>query len=131
MSDASRRALTVVVTVALAAVVGWGLIVGEPSEGDRVAALGARIKCPVCQGESIADSPSPYAADILTFVEERVADGWSDEQIVDYLESRFAGVRLDPRFSGSTIALWLLPVALLAAGGYLASRRLAARSDLP
>lgn len=119
-----RSAVALLVTVILAGVVVWGLVVGEPAEGDRVEALGARIRCPVCQGESILDSPTPYAQDILGFVEDRVAEGWTDEQILDYLEERFAGIRLDPRFSGSAIVLWLLPLAAGLGAAFLAGRRL-------
>ena len=109
---------------ASAAVVIWGLIVGEPSDRDRLEALGGRIRCPVCQGESIVDSPTPYARDILAFVEDRIEEGWTDEQILDYLEDRFAGIRLDPRFSGSAVVLWLLPLAVGLGGIALAGRRL-------
>ena len=83
--------LVTLVTLILAGVVVWGLVVGEPTERDRVEALGTRIRCPVCQGESIVDSPTPYARDILAFVEERIEEGWTDEQILDYLEDRFRG----------------------------------------
>ena len=119
-----RSAPATLATLLLAGVVVWGLIVGEPTDRDRVEALGARIRCPVCQGESIADSPTPYARDILGFVEERVEEGWTDEQILDYLEDRFAGIRLDPRFSGSTALLWLLPLGVALAGIVLGARRL-------
>jgi len=122
---ADRRAILAgVATLILAGIVGWGLVVGEPSDRDRVEALGARIRCPVCQGESIVDSPTPYANDILGFVEEKVDEGWSDEQILDYLEARFEGIRLDPRFSGTTVLLWLLPAGVAVAGAWLAARRL-------
>lgn len=126
MSDL-RRVLPGVATLILAGIVVWGLAVGEPSERDRVEALGARIRCPVCQGESIADSPTPYANDILAFVEAKVGEGWSDEQILDYLEARFDGIRLDPRFSGTAVLLWVLPGGLALAGAYLAARRLIRR----
>ena len=118
------RSLAAAVTLILAGVVVWGLVVGEPTERDRVEALGARIRCPVCQGESIADSPTPYAQDILAFVEDRVAEGWSDEQILAYLEDRFAGIRLDPRFSGTAVLLWLMPVAVGLCAAAMAGRRL-------
>ena len=116
--------MAAIATSILAGVVLWGLIVGEPTDRDRVEALGARIRCPVCQGESIVDSPTPYARDILAFVEERIEEGWTDDQILDYLEDRFAGIRLDPRFSGSTVLLWLLPLVVTLAGFTLAARRL-------
>lgn len=131
MSDPMRKALAGVLTTVLAAIVGWGLVVGEPSSVDRVEALGARIKCPVCQGESIADSPSAYAADILAFVEDRVEEGWTDAEIVDYLEERFAGIRLDPAFSGSTLLLWLLPAVALGFGVWAASSRLRSSIEAP
>ena len=119
-----RSAPATLVTLILAGVVAWGLVVGEPTERDRVEALGARIRCPVCQGESIVDSPTPYAQDILAFVEDRVAEGWTDEQILAYLEDRFAGIRLDPRFSGSAVVLWLLPLVAGLCAVVLAGRRL-------
>lgn len=119
-----RSVLAGLATAVLAGVVLWGMAAGEAPDRDRAAALGARIRCPVCQGESIVDSPTPYARNILAFVEEKVEEGWSDEQILDYLEERFAGIRLDPRFSGWTALLWLLPAAAAGAGGVLAARRL-------
>ena len=123
MSD--RRSVTAALaTSILAGVVIWGLFVGEPTDLDRVEALAARIRCPVCQGESIADSPTPYAKDIMAFVEQRIDEGWTDEQILDYLEDRFAGIRLDPRFSGTTMLLWLLPLGVASAGIALVTRRL-------
>ena len=119
-----RYASATLATLILAGVVLWGFIVGEPTDRDRVEALGARIRCPICQGESIVDSPTPYARDILAFVEERIDEGWTDEQILDYLEDRFTGIRLDPRFSGSTVLLWLLPLGAASVGIALAARRL-------
>ena len=125
---ADRRAILAgAATLILAGIVGWGLVVGEPSDRDRVEALGARIRCPVCQGESIVDSPTLYANDILAFVEEKADEGWSDEQILDYLEARFEGIRLDPRFSGTTVLLWVLPAGVAVAGAWLAARRLIRR----
>jgi len=120
----SRRRAGALATLMLAGVVVWGLVVGEPTERDRVEALGGRIRCPVCQGESIVDSPTPYAQDILAFVEDRVAEGWTDDQILDYLEDRFAGIRLDPRFAGTGTVLWLLPLVAGVCAVAVVGRRL-------
>lgn len=123
MPDA-RTLIAALATLILAGVVAWGLVMGESGDHDRVEALGTRIRCPVCQGESIVDSPTPYAQDILAFVKEKVGQGWTDEQILDYLQARFDGIRLDPGFSGSTVLLWLLPLGVAGAGAALAARRL-------
>lgn len=123
----SKTTITTAVTVLLAGIVMWGLIVGETGNHDRVESLAARIRCPVCQGESILDSPTPYAQDIMAFVGEKVDEGWSDEQILGYLEDRFDGIRLDPRFSGASVALWLLPIIVGCVAAFLAARRLVNR----
>lgn len=123
MSETLRRFGATAVTLALAGIVVWGLVVGEPSQQDRVHALGSQIKCPVCQGESISDSPAGFARDMLAFVEEKVSEGWSDEEILTYFEDRFPGSRLDPGFSGTTLLLWLLPAAAGIAGVVAAWRR--------
>ncbi len=124
MPERVRAWLAGVVTVALAVVVVFGLIEGEPSDTDRVAALGSRIRCPVCQGEPIADSPSETARAMMEIVAERVAAGESDGQIVEYFRARYGDwIVLDPPFRGATLVLWLLPLAALGAGvGLIAGR---------
>lgn len=117
MSEALRRWLAGSATVALAVVVVAAMIIGEDSAPDRVLALGARIKCPVCQGESVAESPSETATAMLAVVAEKVAAGESDDQIIGYFTDRYgSGILLDPPFRGRTLALWLTPPAALAAG---------------
>jgi len=120
MPENVRRILAAVITAALAAVVVVGLIVGEDTETDRINALGSRIKCPVCQGEPIGDSPAETARAMMDIVAERVAAGETDDQIEDYFVSRYGeGILLDPRFEMRTLALWLLPAVALIAGIFL------------
>lgn len=108
------------ITVILAAVVIVGLVLGDDTAEDRVNTLGARIKCPVCQGEAIGDSPSETALAMMQIVEEKVAAGESDAQIVDYFTARYGnGILLDPPFAGSTLLVWLLPVVAVAGGVWM------------
>ncbi len=117
MSERLRRWIGAIVTIALAAVVVVGIAIGDPSEEDRVRSLGARIKCPVCQGEPILDSPAETARAMMDIVAERVAAGESDEQIIDYFTERYGdGILLDPPVAGRTLLLWVLPFVALAAG---------------
>lgn len=116
MSERARN----VVTVAVIAVMGVALLLltsTRPADLDRVEEIGSRIKCPVCQGESIANSPSPMAEDMMDLVSERVAAGVSDQGIIDELLGSYSGaVLLDPPAAGSTLVLWLAPLVALAAG---------------
>jgi len=120
MPENIRKLLAWVVTLGLAAVVAWGFAAGEPSETDRVLALGARIKCPVCQGEAISESPSETAVAMMNVVSEKITAGQTDEQILEYFTERYGdGIRLDPRFELRTMLLWLLPAAMLIGGGFM------------
>lgn len=131
MGEATRRWIAGLVTVALAAVVVVGLIIGEDSEQDRVRALGNRIKCPVCQGESIADSPSETATAMMEIVAERVAAGQSDKQIIEYFTSRYGdGILLDPPFAGRTLLLWLLPLVAVGGGVWMILGRKRAATEV-
>ena len=113
----ARKLVNWVVTGGLALVVAIGLVIGDSRPEDRVAALGASIKCPVCQGEAIIDSPSPTAQAMMEVVVDKVEAGETDQQIVAYFQARFGdGIYLDPPFAGKTLLVWLLPVFAVGAG---------------
>lgn len=117
MDSRVRNLVGWAVTVGLATVVVVGLVLGDTRPEDRVADLGSRIKCPVCQGEAIGDSPSETARAMVDIVREKVQAGETDGQIVDYFTARYGdGILLDPPFAGRTLAVWLLPGAAVAAG---------------
>jgi len=116
MSERARNIVVIVAMAAMAAALVF-LVVTSPSDIDRVQAIGERIKCPVCQGESIANSPSSMARDMMSLVADRVSEGAGDDEIVDELLSSYSGaVLLDPPASGATLALWLAPLAALVVG---------------
>ena len=120
MSERTRNVVYAVVILAMAGVMTL-LVITSPTDVDRVERLGNRIKCPVCQGESIANSPSAMARDMMSVVEERVDQGWTDQEIVDELLASYSGaVLLDPPAAGSTLILWIAPaVALLVGAGVI------------
>ena len=116
MSERSRNLLYGAALGVATIVLGF-LILTAPSDTDRVANLGQQIKCPVCQGESIANSPADMARDMMALVEQRVTEGVSDQAIIDELLASYTGaVLLDPPASGSTLLLWLLPIVAVVAG---------------
>lgn len=83
----------------------------------RVQALGKQLRCAVCQGVSIADSPASMARAQLDKVRELVAEGKTDDEIYDYFVERYGEWALmEPRKSGVTLGLWVFPLLLLAIG---------------
>ncbi len=116
MSERSSNILILAGIVIMAVALAF-LVSTEPVQADRAQEIGSRIKCPVCQGESISDSPSQMAEDMMALVEEKVAEGASDQQIIDELLASYSGaVLLDPPLSGATLWLWLAPLAAAGAG---------------
>jgi cytochrome c-type biogenesis protein CcmH len=91
-------------------------LAGEELEREthRVSAL---LRCPVCQGLSVADSPVDLARDMRSQVRELLSEGYSEEQIVEYFESAYGEfVRLEPKLTGVNWLVWLAPLAGLLAG---------------
>jgi len=116
MSERTRNLLSITAIVLMTVILVF-VVASSPAEADRVEHLGTQIKCPVCQGESIANSPAPMARDMMALVSERVAEGASDTEIINELLSAYSGaVLLDPPASGATLVLWVAPLAALAAG---------------
>jgi len=84
----------------------------------RVLRLTKELRCLVCQGESIADSGSDFAADVRRKVVELMEQGYTDRQIKDYLVQRYGEfILFKPPFKATTLFLWVGPFLLLLAGG--------------
>lgn len=95
---------------------------GTPLSGDalyhRTNEVGSLLRCPVCQGMSIADSPSEMAVNMKGQVKELLARGYTEEQILKYFELSYGQfVLLKPKFEGVTGMVWILPVIALLVGG--------------
>lgn len=124
MSESSSKLVRRALTTAFALVVVIGFVLGDPTPKDRALALGHRIMCPVCQGESIAISPSETAKAMMQVVEEKVRAGETDDQIIAYFVASYGdAILLDPPLSGKTLAVWLLPIPAIAAGVWMALSR--------
>lgn len=94
---------------------------GTPISGDaldkRTNEVAALLRCPVCQGMAVSDSPSTVALDMKQQVRELLARGYTQEQILAYFETSYGQfVLLKPKFGGVNALVWLLPVAVLLAG---------------
>ncbi|PWW02233.1 cytochrome c-type biogenesis protein CcmH [Hoeflea marina] len=89
----------------------------NPVLEQRARALSAELRCLVCQNQSIDDSNAELARDLRLLVRERLVDGDSDREVLDYVVSRYGEfVLLKPRLSVRTWLLWGTPVMMLLAG---------------
>lgn len=92
-------------------------ILSDPELEARARVLSAQMRCLVCQNQSIDDSDAPLAKDLRVLIRERLVQGESNSQVVDYLVSRYGEfVLLKPRFNSRTLLLWGGPFAILLLG---------------
>lgn len=96
-------------------------VLDDPILEQRARELSVGIRCLVCQNQSIDDSDAQLARDLRIIVREKLVEGLSDEQILDYLVARYGEfVLLKPRLNNQTILLWLLPLIALIIGAIIA-----------
>lgn len=92
----------------------------DPAGEARAEALFHQIRCVVCEGQAIADSPADVAADMRQLIRQRVAAGDSDAAIRTYLVSRYGDfILMKPPLKPGTWLLWFGPLLVLAVGGGL------------
>lgn len=99
----------------------------DPNLEARARELSRELRCMVCQNQSIDDSEAPLARDLRLLVRERLAKGDSDQQVLNFLVSRYGEfVLLRPPLEWNTLLLWGLPPAALFGGTialFIMSRR--------
>ena len=104
-------AVMAAVVVALLAV---GSLGGDPPTLDeRAQSLEETIRCPSCASQSVANSDAPSAEAVRVLIRERLEAGYSNEEIRDYVASRYPNGRqllLDPTGEGFGALVWALPV---------------------
>jgi cytochrome c-type biogenesis protein CcmH len=92
-------------------------ILKDPALEARARHISQGLRCMVCQNQSIDDSDAPLAHDLRVLVRQRLEDGDSDKQVLDFIVARYGDfVLLKPPFQPDTLLLWGLPPAVLLAG---------------
>lgn len=116
-----------IVLLAAAFVVAVAAVPAAPA--DRADSLASRLRCPVCQGVSVAESRSDTALAMQDRIRELISEGRSDGEVMDWFTERYgAWVRLDTAGSRLGILLWILPPAMFLAGVVVVVRRRSAES---
>lgn len=103
-------------------------VLADPRLEARAREISSHLRCLVCQNQSIDDSNAQLARDLRLLVREKLKNGATDQQVYDYLVSRYGEfVLLKPRLSEHTLFLWGAPALLLIIGltslGFFAASR--------
>lgn len=105
---------------------------GAPAEEQRIRELEEKLRCLVCQNQTLADSSAELASDLRRQVREQIAAGKTDQQVIDYLVQRYGDfVLYDPPFKATTLLLWIGPFVLLAGAAFALVRTLRRRRAMP
>jgi cytochrome c-type biogenesis protein CcmH len=126
MSETVRRIAGWGIALAALLVIVVGLLPGEADADpdQRAQYLSERIACPWCDGQSLAESDSPVARDLVVILREKIDAGWSDGEIYDFFASSYGEhVVLDPPLTGWGVALWAVPAVALITGGWVIWKR--------
>lgn len=92
-------------------------VAADPVLEQHVKAITEELRCLVCQNQTIADSHADLAIDLRNQVREKVQQGMSDQQILDFMVQRYGDfVLYRPPVKSTTWILWFGPFLLLLGG---------------
>jgi cytochrome c-type biogenesis protein CcmH/NrfF len=93
----------------------------------HVREIASQLRCPVCQGLSVGDSPSELANEMRTLIREQLQQGKTSAEVLDYFAQRYGEwILLAPPKHGFNLVIWVLPFVLLPVGAaavYVGARR--------
>lgn len=86
----------------------------DPQTDTRLKTLEEDLRCLVCQNQSLADSPSEWADGMRAQIRDKIDEGATDQEIIDFLIARYGDfVTYKPPLKPSTYILWFGPVLVL------------------
>ncbi|GAB4124599.1 MAG: cytochrome c-type biogenesis protein CcmH [Sideroxydans sp.] len=89
----------------------------DPVIERRMIMLAEKVRCLVCQSETVASSRSDWSNDVRQIMREKMLAGATDQEILDMLVERFGkSVLFDPPVDEETLPLWVAPFVLLLLG---------------
>lgn len=92
-------------------------VLENPVLEQRARDISSKLRCLVCQNQSIDASDADLAKDLRVLVRERLTAGDTDTQIFDYVVDRYGEfVLLQPKIGTHTLVLWFMPILVLLAG---------------
>lgn len=120
-----RHLLALALALAIGSAPSFALVQAstDPVLDERTRQVAAVLRCPVCQGNSIEDSPSELAQEMKGVVRDQLAAGKSPEEVKRYFVDKYGEwILLEPKASGFNLVVYLLPLAAVLAGGVVVWR---------
>ena len=100
------------------------VLVGRGLE-EATEAVASLMRCPVCQGLSVATSDTELARSIRVQAQEMLQLGYTQDQVLDYFEYSYGEfIRLAPKPEGFNLVVWIAPGLALLIGIGLVTLRL-------
>ena len=126
-----RLATSLTLSLALLASPVWAVnpdeVLDDPVLEQRARDLGQELRCVVCRGENIDESNAAIARDLRLLVRERLLEGDSNEEVLDFVVERYGEyVLMKPTTTGANKLLWATgPILFILAGltGFMYLRR--------
>src|SRR5579863_178058 len=116
----NKSLLIVLVALVLVGTIWSALLVVSTTHktlDQRVTDVASQLKCPICQGESVADSPSTLAQGMRAVIRQQLQSGRSEQQVIQYFVNSYGEqIVWSPPWQGFTLLAWLVPIALLLGG---------------
>jgi cytochrome c-type biogenesis protein CcmH len=116
-----RRSLLLVIGLAAIITSIWVYtLLVSPSQqtlDQRVHDVASQLKCLVCQGESVADSPAMLSLQMRAVIRQQLRSGKSEQEVIQYFVSRYGDrILLSPPMRGLNLLAWFVPIALILVG---------------
>ena len=93
------------------------LVFQSAEQEERYKDLTLELRCLVCQNQNLADSDAPLAQQLRGEIFDMLQDGRSNEEITGFMVDRYGDfVLYRPPVQGNTLALWVMPLAILLIG---------------
>ena len=121
MNSSLRKALSAGLFLSLAFFIAFH--VNADTLEDQIADISGELMCPVCEGQSVAESNAQLARDMRAVIKTKLLEGNSREEIIDYFVASYGETILaSPPPKGFSAILWLLPILSVLIGGAIILR---------
>ena len=118
-----RSLLIILAVVAILGAIWSYILISTPPQktlDQEVQDVGSQLKCLVCQGESVADSPALLSQQMRAIIRQQLRSGKSEQEVIQYFQARYGDkILYAPPEQGFDLLAWLVPMAMLLGGAIL------------